>query len=111
MRSDAEFGGAGEDAFALGADRRRVAMAGVDDGVIGEREQCVTNRLQDRRLSEERRRWWQAQRLHGLCEAFRQECSGEELKYLSERLKTSGGIKKVQRLLTNALPQEFRVAA
>jgi hypothetical protein len=29
-------------------------------------------RLQDRRLSEDRRRWWTAQRLHGLCEAFRQ---------------------------------------
>lgn len=67
-------------------------------------------RLKDRRLSEERRRWWTAQRLHGLCEAFRQECAGEELKYLSERLKTPGGIKKVKRLLTNALPQEYRVA-
>src|SRR5215218_8424030 len=43
-------------------------------------------RLQDRRLSEERRAWWAAQRLHGLCAAFRQECDGQELKYLSERL-------------------------
>ena len=74
-------------------------------------EQLRARRLKDRRLSEERRRWWTAQRLHGLCEAFRQECAGEELKYLSDRLKTSGGIKKVQRLLTNALPQEYRVAA
>jgi len=74
-------------------------------------EQLRARRLKDRRLSEERLRWWRAQRLHGLCEAFRQECVGEELKYLSERLKTSGGIKKVQRLLTNALPQEYRVAA
>ena len=65
-------------------------------------------RLSDRRLSEERRRWWKAQRLHGLCESFRQECTGNELKYLSERLKTSGGIKKVQRLLIDALPVEFR---
>jgi hypothetical protein len=73
-------------------------------------EQLRARRLKDRRLSEERRRWWTAQRLHGLCEAFRQECAGEELKYLSDRLKTSGGIKKVQRLLTNALPQEYRVA-
>lgn len=74
-------------------------------------EQLRARRLKDRRLSEERRRWWRTQRLHGLCEAFRQECVGEELKYLSDRLKTSGGIKKVQRLLTNALPQEYRVAA
>lgn len=68
-------------------------------------------KLHDRRLSDERRQWWRAQRLHGLCEAFRQECSGEELKFLSTRLKTSGGIKKLQRLLTNALPTEFRAAA
>jgi len=71
-------------------------------------EQLRARRLKDRRLSKERRRWWTAQRLHGLCEAFRQECAGKELKYLSDRLKTSGGIKKVQRLLTNALPQEYR---
>lgn len=73
-------------------------------------EQHRARRLQDRRLSKQRQQWWQAQRLHGLCEAFRQECSGEELKFLSSRLKTSGGIKKLQRLLMNALPQEFRVA-
>jgi hypothetical protein len=64
----------------------------------------------DRRLSEERRAWWAAQRLHGLCAAFRQECEGRELKYLSERLKTPGGIAKLQRLLANATPPEFRTA-
>lgn len=37
-------------------------------------------RLQDQRLSEERRAWWAAQRLHGLCAAFQQECQGQELK-------------------------------
>lgn len=72
-------------------------------------EHLRAKRLADRRLSEERRRWWAAQRLHGLCAAFRQECSGEELKYLSQRLKTSGGIKKMKQILTNALPQEFRI--
>jgi len=65
-------------------------------------------RLRDRRLSEERRRWWESQRLHGLCVAYRQECEGRELKYLSERLKTPGGIAKLQRLLTAALPVEYR---
>lgn len=74
-------------------------------------EQLRARRLKDRRLSKERRRWWRAQRLHGLCEAFRQECLGVELKYLSERLKTPGGIKKMKRLFTNALPQEYRAAA
>jgi hypothetical protein len=67
-------------------------------------------RLQDRRLSAERRAWWQAQRLHGLSAAFRQECDGRELKYLSARLKTPGGVAKLQRLLADATPPEFRTA-
>lgn len=67
--------------------------------------------LRDRRLSPESRRWWEAQRLHGLSEAFRQECQGKELKYLSDRLKTSGGVAKLKRLLNNALPKEYRAAA
>lgn len=65
-------------------------------------------RLRDRRLSKERRRWWESQRLYGLCVAYRQECEGRELKYLSERLKTPGGISKLKRLLTAALPVEYR---
>jgi len=74
-------------------------------------EQLRAKHLADRRLSEERRRWWATQRLHGLSEAFRQQCAGEELKFLSERLKTPGGIKKMQRLITNAMPQEYRAVA
>jgi hypothetical protein len=65
-------------------------------------------RLRDRRLSKERRRWWASQRLHGLCAAYRQECQGRELKYLSQRLKTPGGIAKLTRLLAAALPAEYR---
>lgn len=68
-------------------------------------------RLQDRRLSEERRRWWASQRLHGLCVAYRQECQGRELKYLSERLKTSGGVAKLKRLFAAALPTEYRTGS
>lgn len=67
-------------------------------------------RLRDRRLSEEQRRWWEAQRLHGLCAAFRQQCAGQELKYLSERLKTPGGIGKLKRLLAAATPPEYRTS-
>lgn len=66
--------------------------------------------MQDRRLSEKERRWWEAQRLHGLCHAYRQQCAGAELKYLSERLKTSGGIAKLKRTLAAALPPEYRAA-
>jgi IS4 transposase len=67
--------------------------------------------LQDRRLSQEARRWWEAQRLYGLCAAFNQQCQGRELKYLSERLKTPGGVAKLKRLLAAALPPEYRAAA
>lgn len=74
-------------------------------------EQQRAQRLSDRRLTAERRAWWAAQRLHGLCAAFRQECDGKELQYFSARLKTPGGIAKLQRLLAAATPPEFRVAA
>jgi hypothetical protein len=67
--------------------------------------------VQDRRLSQESRRWWESQRLHGLSHAYRQECAGHELKYLSDRLKTSGGITKLKRLLAAALPPEYRAAS
>ena len=66
--------------------------------------------LSRRRLSSEARRWWQSQRLHGLCEAFRQQAERNELKYLSDRLKTSGGIAKMKRLLKNGTPCEYRAA-
>jgi hypothetical protein len=67
--------------------------------------------LQDRRLSEEARQWWAAQRLHGLCSAFRQQSEERELKYLADRLKTSGGIAKLKQLLQAALPNEYRIAS
>lgn len=66
--------------------------------------------IRDRRLSAASRRWWESQRLHGLCHAYRQECAAAELKYLSACLKTSGGIAKLQRLLSAALPSEYRIA-
>ncbi len=55
-------------------------------------EHELAQHLSDRRLSEDRRKWWKTQRLHGLCHAFRHECAGRELKYLSDRLKSPGGI-------------------
>ena len=68
-------------------------------------------RLQDRRLTKERRRWWEAQRLHGLSAAFRLECEGRELKYIAQRIKTPGGTEKLKRLLAAALPKEYRAGA
>ena len=67
-------------------------------------------RLADRRLNAKTRQWWERQRLHGLSAAFRQECTGRELKFLSERLKTPGGIAKLKRLLIAATPPEYRAA-
>jgi hypothetical protein len=74
-------------------------------------EQLRAERIADRRLSRERRDWWKMQRLHGLCEAFRQECQANELTYLSHRLKTAGGIQKLKRILAYAIPTEYRAAA
>jgi len=68
-------------------------------------------RLQDRRLTKERKRWWEAQRLHGLCIAFQQECETRELKNIEKRLKTPGGISKLKRLLNAARPTEYRAYA
>jgi len=69
------------------------------------------DRLHDRRLSAEARKWWEGQRLHGLAMAFQQKCAGQELKYLSDRLKTTGGIAKLKRLLAQSIPPEYRAAA
>ena len=65
-------------------------------------------RLGDKRLSPQQRDWWKRQRLHGLCHAVRQHCAGAELHYFSTRLKTPGGIHKLKRLLTAAIPEEYR---
>lgn len=73
-------------------------------------EQWRAERMRDRRLSKTDRVWWEHQRLHGLCAAYRQECSGRELKFMADRLKTYGGTAKLKRLLTQALPAEYRIA-
>lgn len=66
--------------------------------------------LARRDISAEAKRWWSRQRLHGLCEAFYQQVERNELKYLSDRLKTPGGIAKMKRLITNGTPGEYRIA-
>ncbi len=74
-------------------------------------EDLRLTRMQDRRLDGKRREWWAMQRLHGLCLAYLQEALGAELKYISDRLKTSGGIRKLKDLMAAALPVEYRVNA
>ncbi len=73
-------------------------------------EQYRAKQLARRGLSDEAKRWWSRQRLHGLCEAFSQQAEANELKYVSDRLKTSGGIAKLKRLLKNGSPTEYRSA-
>jgi len=67
--------------------------------------------LQDRRLSQETRRWWEMQRLHGLCHAYRQQCAAAELRYLADRLQTASGITRLKRQLSAAVPPEYRAAS
>lgn len=59
-------------------------------------------------LSESERRWWRYQRTHGLCQAVRQASEHGELKYVSDRLKTPGGIRKLKQTLRESLPDEYR---
>ena len=66
--------------------------------------------MQDRRLSKDRREWWTRQRLHGLCHAVRHQLQTEELKYIEKRTKTASGLKKLQHLLSLAIPREYRAA-
>ena len=73
-------------------------------------EDLRITRMNDRRLDQERRRWWAMQRLHGLCSAYRQETAAKELKYINNRLKTPGGINKLKKLLASTNPMEYRVA-
>jgi hypothetical protein len=67
-------------------------------------------RMRDRSLCKKERQWWEAQRLHGLCTAYRRECTHDELKYVADRLKTPGGIAKLKRMLDQATPHEYRAA-
>jgi hypothetical protein len=73
-------------------------------------EDLRITRMNDRRLSKEARQWWARQRIYGLCHAYRQECQEKEVKFINERIKTSGGIKKLKRLIATAIPAEYRQA-
>ena len=65
--------------------------------------------LTRRGIKSEVKRWWTQQRLHALCEAVCQHAERRELKFLSDRLKTSGGIAKLKRLLQYSSPSEYRI--
>ena len=71
-------------------------------------EHTRAKKLTDKRQSKKTKNWWKMQRLYGLCLAVHQQCQEQELKYLSNRLKTAGGLKKLKQVLNAALPEEYR---
>ena len=68
-------------------------------------------RIESRSLTNAEREWWQRQRTHGLCQALQTSIKKRELKYIHERLKTSGGLAKIKNAMLAALPIEYRVTA
>jgi len=74
-------------------------------------ETLRAQRMAPRDLTKKQREWWSMQRMHGLCEAFIQMTEANELKYISARIKTSGSIAKLKRLLLNRSPKEYHHAA
>lgn len=64
-----------------------------------------------RGLSDQERRWYEHQRTHGLCQAVRLATQQSELRYLAERLETTGGIAKLKRMLSNSFAPEYRAKA
>ena len=66
--------------------------------------------LRNPHLRNKTRQWWASQRLHGLCLGFQQQCEAQQLKYLSDRLKTPGGIRKLKRQFSAAIPKEYRIS-
>jgi len=66
--------------------------------------------LARRDLTAIQRRWWTAQRSHGLCRAVRHQSERNDLQTIGRRLKTAGGRRALARMLRNALPAEMRAA-
>jgi Transposase DDE domain len=69
------------------------------------------NRIESRSLTKAEREWWKRQRTHGLSQALQTSIKKHELKYIHERLKTSGGLTKIKNAMLAALPVEYRAAA
>jgi hypothetical protein len=69
------------------------------------------SQLRQRALSDQKKDWWRNQRAYGLCRAVRQTAEGKELAELSRLASTKTGIKKLKKLLKEALPLEYRATA
>ena len=67
-------------------------------------------KLNRRGLSKKAKRWWSAQRTHGLCQAVAQEAECKELNRLADWSNTPTGLKKLKRLVRAARPSEYQIA-
>ena len=59
-------------------------------------------------LTKQETAWWTRQRAHGLCQALRLASQHGDLQFIAERLQTDGGTRKLKRLITQAIPSEYR---
>jgi len=67
--------------------------------------------LRRRGLSAAQRRFWEVQRSYGACQAVRQHAEAHDLTKLGDWLRTPTGRRKLRRVLRQARPLEYRVAA
>lgn len=67
--------------------------------------------LAQRRLSDSHKRWWQQQRVHGICQAIRSASQKTELQYIADRIETPGGITKLKRLIRSTVPSNSHASA
>lgn len=68
------------------------------------------DQLQRRNMSDREQQWWRHQRTYGLRQAVRLAIQQRELHYLTHRLETQGGIRKLKQLLAASFPAEYRAA-
>jgi hypothetical protein len=68
-------------------------------------------KLNESGLTAKERDWWHGQRSYGLARAVRQQAEQQELLELARMTRTKTGIKKLKKLVHEALPYEYRVPA
>jgi Transposase DDE domain len=67
-------------------------------------------RLERSGLTAEQKQRWRYQRTHGLCLAVRRQVERSDLDYLTNALKTQGGVRRLRRVLDAATQAEYRTA-
>lgn len=65
-------------------------------------------RMRKRRLKKRERQWWSCQRTHGLSLAVHQRLAEKDILAIHRCTATDSGIKRLRKLLRNAMPIEYR---